>query len=162
MTTNETYEKSHDAWLTACAAPGRDWFRLSGTLQTLETLFTITRWSALAWMAQAVMDRAAAHETWGLVAFAVTSVLAVGAGGTAGTLAERGARAVATGLRRQLTGALLPTAGRISETGPAEAAWVMVDLADDVADFHAQAAPLSRSAPLSMLAVLAVTAVVHW
>ncbi|MFI1480577.1 ABC transporter ATP-binding protein/permease [Streptomyces sp. NPDC020747] len=162
MTTNEMYEKSDDAWLAACAAPGRRWFRLSGTFRTLETLFTITRWGALAWTAQAVMNRAGAHETWGLVAFAVTSVLAVGAGWTAGTLAERGARAVATGLRQQLTGALLPTAGRISEAGPAEAAWAMVDLAEDVADFHAQTAPMSRSASLSMVAVLAVTAAVHW
>ncbi|WP_217575825.1 ABC transporter ATP-binding protein/permease [Streptomyces sp. GbtcB7] len=171
MTTNEMYEtgepgtaerQDDDAWLTACAAPGQHWFGLSGTFQTLETLFTITRWGALAWTAQAVMDRAATHETWGLMAFAVTSVLAVCAGWTAGTLADRGARAVATGLRQQLTGALLPTAGRISETGPAEAAWAMVDLADDVADFHAQAAPLRRSAPLSMFAVLAVTAAVHW
>ncbi|MEU3619720.1 ATP-binding cassette domain-containing protein [Streptomyces sp. NPDC006872] len=181
MTTSETGEtgegrepgavgkrRDDDAWLTACAAPGRRWFNLSGTLQMLETLFTITRWGALAWTAQAVMDRAATHETRGLAAFAVTSVVAVGAGWTAGALAERGARAVATGLREQLTGALLPTAGliptagRISETGPAEAALAVVDLVDDVADFHAQAAPLRRSAPLSMLAVLAVTAAVHW
>ncbi|MFD3622018.1 ABC transporter ATP-binding protein/permease [Streptomyces sp. NPDC058676] len=172
MTTNEMEETSgpgaagkrqdDDAWLTACAAPGRHWFGLSGTLQTLETLFTIARWGALAWTAQAVMDRAGMHETWGLVAFAVTSVPAVGAGWAAGTLADRGARAVATGLRQQLTGALLPATGRISEAGPAEAAWAMVDLADDVADFHAQTAPLRRSAPLSMLAVLAVTATVHW
>lgn len=162
MTTNEIDEMSDDAWLAACAAPGRHWFGLSSALQTLETLFTIARWGALAWTAQAVMDRAAAHERWGLVAFAVTSALAVGAGWSAGTLATRGARAVATGLRQQLTGALLPAAGRISETGPAEAAWAMVDLADDVADFHAQTAPLSRSAPLSMIAVLAVTATVHW
>ncbi|MCT9078868.1 ABC transporter ATP-binding protein/permease [Streptomyces fulvoviolaceus] len=162
MTTNEVEAKSDDAWLTACAAPGHHWFGLSGSAQVLETLFTIARWGALAWTAQAVMDRAAAHETWGLVAFAVTSVLTVGVGWTASTLAERGARAVATGLRRQLTGALLPTTGRTSETGPAEAAWAMVDLADDVADFHAQAAPLGRSAPLSMVAVLAVTAAVHW
>ncbi|QLH25892.1 ABC transporter ATP-binding protein/permease [Streptomyces sp. Rer75] len=155
-------QKDDDARLTACAAPGRLWFGLSSALETLETLFTIGRWGALAWAAQAVMDRAAAHEAWGLVAFTVTSVLALGAGWTAGVLAERGARAVATGLRHQLTGALLPASGRISETGPAEAAWAMVDLADDVADFHAQAAPLSRSAPLSMAAVLAVTAAVHW
>lgn len=162
MTTYEVDTESDDAWLTASAAPGRHWFGLSGSAQVLETLFTIARWGALAWTAQAVLDRAAAHETWGLVAFAVTSVLAVGAGWTAGTLAERGARAVATGLRQQLTGALLPTAGRISETGPAEAAWTMVELADDIADFHAQAASLGRSAPLSMVAVLAVTATVHW
>ncbi|MFI7503226.1 ABC transporter ATP-binding protein/permease [Streptomyces sp. NPDC049687] len=154
--------RDDDAWLTAYAAPGRYWFGLSGGLQTLQTLFTIARWGALAWAAQAVLDRAAAHETWGLVAFAVTSALAVGAGWTAGTLATRGARAVATGLRQQLTGALLPAAGRVGETGPAEAAWAMVDLADDVADFHVQTAPLSRSAPLSMIAVLAVTAAVHW
>ncbi|MGW7203095.1 ABC transporter ATP-binding protein/permease [Streptomyces sp. NPDC054837] len=162
MTTNEMHERSDGVWLAACAAPGRHWFGLSSALQTLETLFTIARWGALAWTAQAVMDRTAAHETFGLVAFAVTSALAVGAGWSAGTLATRGARAVATGLRRQLTGALLPTAGRISETGPAEAAWAMVELTDDVADFHAQTAPLSRSAPLSMIAVLAITAAVHW
>jgi hypothetical protein len=166
---NETSEagaagqrQDDDAWLAACAAPGRHWFGLSGTLLTLESVCTITRWAALAWMAQQVMDRATARETWGLAAFAVASVLAVGAGWTAGTLGGRGARAVATGVRRQLTGALLPAAGRISETGPAEAAWAMVDLADDVADYHARAAPLRRSAPLSMLAVLAVTAVAHW
>ncbi|WP_406464832.1 ATP-binding cassette domain-containing protein [Streptomyces sp. NBC_01622] len=163
MTTNETDEKSDDAWLTACAAPGRHWLLLAGTLRTLETLFTITRWGALAWTAQAVMnDRAGVPETCDLAAFVVASVLAVGAGWMAGTLADRGARAVATGLRQQLTGALLPTAGRISETGPAEAAWAIVDLPDDIADFHARTVPLSRSAPLSMIAVLAVTAAVHW
>lgn len=175
MTTNETKEMyeagepgatgkrgDDDTWLTAYAAPGRYWFALSGGLQTLQTLFTIARCAALAWAAQAVLDRAGANETWGLVAFAVASVLAVGADWTAGTLAERGARAVATGLRRQLTGALLPAAGRVVETGPAEAAWAMVDLADDVADFHVRTAPLNRSAPLSMIAVLAVTAAVHW
>ncbi|MFF4274226.1 ABC transporter ATP-binding protein/permease [Streptomyces sp. NPDC001536] len=162
MTTNETHGKGDDAWLAECAAPGRHSFGLASALQTLETLFTIARWGTLAWTAQAVMDRAAAHERWALVAFAVTSALAVGAGWTAGTLATRGARAVATGLRQRLTAALLPTAGRIGETGPAEAAWAMVDLADDVADFHARTAPLSRSAPLSMIAVLAVTATVHW
>ncbi|MEU9918744.1 ATP-binding cassette domain-containing protein [Streptomyces sp. NPDC051001] len=175
MTTNEMKEKCEtgepgatgerrddDTWLTAYAAPGRYWFGLSGGFQTLQTLFTIARWAALAWAAQAVLDRAAAHGTWGVVAFAVTSALAVGADWTSGTLATRGARAVATGLRQQLTGALLPAAGRVSETGPAETAWAMVDLADDVADFHVRTAPLSRSAPLSMIAVLAVTAAVHW
>ncbi|WP_105967814.1 ABC transporter ATP-binding protein/permease [Streptomyces geranii] len=159
---SEKGEKGDEVWLAACAAPGRRWFRSAGTLRTLETLFTIARWGALAWTAQAVLDRAGAHETWGLAAFAGTSALAVGAGWTAGTLTERGARAVATGLRQRLTGALLPTAGRISETGPAEAAWAMVDLADDVADFHARTEPLRRSAPLSMVAVLAATAAVHW
>jgi ATP-binding cassette subfamily C protein CydD len=163
MTTNEMDEKGDDVWLAACAAPGRQWFLLAGTLQALETLFTIVRWGALAWTAQAVMDdRAGAHEARGLAAFAVASVGAVGAGWMAGTFAERGARAVATGLRRQLTGALLPTAGRICETGPAEAAWAMVDLPDDIADFHARTVPLSRSAPLSMIAVLAVAAGAHW
>ncbi|MCX4704551.1 ABC transporter ATP-binding protein/permease [Streptomyces sp. NBC_01373] len=154
--------RDDDAWLTACAAPGRRWFGLAGTLQALETMVTITRWGALAWLAQGVLERAVTQETRGLAVFAVASALAVGAGWAADALAERGARAVATDLRRRLTGALLPAAGRTSETGPAEAAWAMVDLADDVADHHAQAAPLHRSAPLSMLAVPAVTAAVHW
>ncbi|MDV7219035.1 hypothetical protein, partial [Streptomyces prunicolor] len=91
MTTNEMDEKGDDVWLAACAAPGRHWFLLAGTLQTLETLFTITRWGALAWTAQAVMDdRAGAHEARGLAAFAVASVGAVGARWMAGTFAERG------------------------------------------------------------------------
>jgi ATP-binding cassette subfamily C protein CydD len=89
MTTNETNEESDDTSLTACAAPGRHWFLLSGTLQTLETLFTMTRWGAgaLAWTAQAVMDgRAGAHAAWGLAAFAVASVGAVGARWMAGKI----------------------------------------------------------------------------
>jgi ATP-binding cassette, subfamily C, bacterial CydD len=38
----------------------------------------------------------------------------------------------------------------------------MVDLVDHVTDHHSLAGPMRRSLPLSMLAVLAVTAVVHW
>ncbi|WTJ90824.1 ATP-binding cassette domain-containing protein [Streptomyces sp. NBC_01537] len=165
MTTSEptTAETGRaDSWLTACAAPGQRWFGLSGALLTVETVFTIARWGALAWTAQGVMNRSTSQDTLGLTAFAIAGTLAMAANWTAGMLGERGARAVSIRARQQLAGALLPTARRICDTGPAEAALAMVDLVDDVADYHAQVAPLRRSAPLSMLAVLAVTAAVHW
>ncbi|WP_405863708.1 ABC transporter ATP-binding protein/permease [Streptomyces sp. NBC_00005] len=152
-----------EAWLTAMAVPGRRWFSLSGAFLTLETVFTIARWGALAWLAQGLLEhRGTSRETVGLAVFVIAGVLALTAEWFAGRLRERGARAVADRARQQLAGALLPPAGRTSDTGPAEAALAMVDLVDDVADYHAQVAPLGRSAPLSMVAVLAVTAVLHW
>ncbi|MFD4603322.1 ABC transporter ATP-binding protein/permease [Streptomyces sp. NPDC058464] len=162
MATSETKGPDGGEWLTVCAAPGRHLFDLSGALLTLEALFTITRWGALAWLAQGVLRGRAVQQQQALVAFAVAGTLAAVAAWAAGGLADRGARAVATGVRQRLTGALLPTAARTGDVGPADAAWAMVELADDIADHHARTAPLRRSAPLSMLAVLAVTAAVHW
>lgn len=165
MTTNDTSTpvRQHiDAWLAESAKPGRRWFSLAGAALTIETLFTIARWAGLAQITQGVTDRSTTHETAGLAVFAIAGVLAVAAGWMAGTLRERGARAMATRLRQRLIEALLPTARRTRDTAPADASLAMVDLVDDVADYHAQAAPLRRSAPLSMLAVLAITAAVHW
>ncbi|MDP4504958.1 ABC transporter ATP-binding protein/permease [Nonomuraea turcica] len=165
MATNERTApagRSADALLAAYAAAAGRWFGLAGVLMALETVFTVVRWGALAWIAQGVMDHSTAQDVQCLAVFAGASVLALVAGWTAGELRRRGARTVAGHLRRRLAGALVPTARRIRETEPAEAALTMVDLVDSVADYHAQIAPLRRSAPLSMLAVLAVVAVLHW
>ncbi|MER5185328.1 ATP-binding cassette domain-containing protein [Streptomyces sp. NPDC002896] len=174
MTTNETADpagtrgpgapagRPAEARLAAYAAPARRWFDLAGAAMTVETLFTVGRWGALAWTAEGVMRRSAAQETQGVLVFAAASALALTGGWAAGEFRRRGAREVARHLRRWIAGALLPTTRRISEIGPAEAALGMVDLVDDVADYHAEIAPLRRSAPVSMLAVLAIIAVLHW
>ncbi|MFI6744152.1 ABC transporter ATP-binding protein/permease [Nonomuraea sp. NPDC050451] len=129
---------------------------------TLETVFTIARWAALAWIAQGVMRRSTAQSMQGAALFAITGALATAAGWAAGEFRRRGALKVAGHLRRRLAGALLPVTRRTRDTGPAEAALAMVEYVDDVAGYHAQVAPLRRSAPLCMLAVLAATAVLHW
>jgi ATP-binding cassette subfamily C protein CydD len=165
VTTNETGDaagRRADSWLTEAAAPARRFFGLSGAALTLEAVFTIARWSGLARAAQGVLDSDTPRQMSGLAAFTVAAVLAVAAGWTAGKLRARGASAVGNRVRRQLTRALLPTGRRTRDTGAAEAGLAMLDLVDDVSDYHAQVAPLRRSAPLSMLAVLATTAALHW
>jgi ATP-binding cassette subfamily C protein CydD len=57
---------------------------------------------------------------------------------------------------------LLPTGWRRAETDAATAAMACVELADDVADHHAQVLPQRLSAGVSMAVVLGVTAVVQW
>ncbi|HEX6356636.1 MAG TPA: ATP-binding cassette domain-containing protein [Actinophytocola sp.] len=157
MTTNETTQL-----LAEAATPGRRWFVLSGALMTLETVCTIARWGALAWTAQGVLANSTAQAAHGVTGFVATSTVALAARWGAGGLRRRGARAVADGLRRRLTEALLPATRRDRDIAPAEAAMAMVDLVDDIADYHAETAPLRRSAPLSVVVLLAVTAVLHW
>jgi len=150
------------SWLAEAAIPGRRSFALSGAALTLETVFTVARWAGLAWAAQGVLDRDTSQQGRGVAAFTVAAVLAIAAGWTAGKLRERGARTVANRVRRQVAGALLPTAPRTRDTGPAEAGFAMLDLVDDISDYHATIAPLRWSAPLSILTVLAVTAALYW
>lgn len=148
--------------LAEAAAPGRRWFDLSATASIVVTLLSLARWAGLAWTVQGVRDGDTREAARGLVAFVVAGALALTAGWAADELRRRGARAVADRLRQRLAGALLPNARKPRTSAPAEAAVTMVDLVDDVADYHAEVAPVRRSAPPDMLAVLAVTAVLHW
>jgi ATP-binding cassette subfamily C protein CydD len=149
-------------WLDTAAAPAGYWFGLSATGLTLETVFTIACWGGLAWVAQGVMNHRTAQDMQGAGVLAVAGALAVAAGWAAGEFRQRGARTVGNHLRQRLADALLPATRRHRDLRPADAALAMVDLVDDVADYHAQLAPLRRSTPLSMLAALGTTAVLHW
>ncbi|WP_433475033.1 ABC transporter ATP-binding protein/permease [Spirillospora sp. CA-142024] len=166
MTTNEciapAQRRTADAWLAVFAAPARRWFGLSGALLTLETVFTIARWGGLAWTAQGVLHHSAPQDAQGVLLFASAGAAAPTAGWASGRFRRRGAREVAGNIRQRLAAALLPATRRGHDIGPAEAGLAMVDLADDLAGYHAEIAPLRRSAPLSMLAVLAIVTVLHW
>lgn len=150
------------AWLADAGTPGQRWFALSGVALALETTFTIGGWAGLAWLVQGAMDRSAARQTAGLTVFAVAAMLALVHVWAASKLSAHGARVVADRTRLQLARALLPETRPARDTEPAEAGLAMVDLVDSVADYHAQVTPKRRATPLSMFAVLAVTAVVHW
>jgi ATP-binding cassette, subfamily C, bacterial CydD len=157
-----TRTESADAWLAEAVAPGRRWFDLSAAAAALETVLVMVRWAGLAWTAQGVMDGDRARAARGLVAVAVAGLLTLGAAWAAGEARERGGRAVSARLRERLAGALLPAGRRNREATPSAAALAMVDLVDDVADHAAQTEPLRRSAPPAMVAVLAITAALHW
>ena len=149
-------------WLTGTAARGRRSFVAAAALLSITTLFTIGTWAGIALLAQGLFDRDRVLGSLGigfLIGFgALSSVTAW----CAAKVAAIGWRAVARHVRGQLVATLLPARRRIHEPEPAPAALAMVELAQDVADYHAQTIPQRLSAPVSMIAVLLVTATVHW
>jgi ATP-binding cassette, subfamily C, bacterial CydD len=153
-------------WLNAAAAPGRTVLRLAATCQALETVFTNAQWAALAWVAQAVLARRA-HPTWPELAILLASgLLAAAAAWGAARLQAAGRQRIAAAIRQHLVAGLLPSGPgqRRGEGEPdaATAALATVELADDVADYHAQTLPQRLSAPASMAVVFGVTAAVQW
>jgi ATP-binding cassette subfamily C protein CydD len=150
-----------ERWLTAAAAPGRGRLRLAAGCQVLETMFTVTQWAALAWVARDVLGRH--HVTWlALGVLFAGGVLAGGAAWRAARFQAVGRRRISGAIRRRLVAGLLPTSERRGDPDAASAALATVELTDDVADHHAQALPLRLSAPVSMAVVFLVTAVVQW
>ena len=155
-------------WLMAAAAPGRAFLRLAATCQVLETVFAIVQWTGLAWIAQGVLSRRAWPGWPELTVLSGGGLLAAAAGWAATRCAAAGRQRIGGCIRRHLVAGLLPSAprpGRLAGAGspdPAVAALAAVELADDVADHHAQALPLRWSAPASMAVVFAVTAAVQW
>jgi len=151
------------AWLDAAATPGRGRLRLAAACQALETVFTVVQWAGLAWAAQEALS----HRV--LPAWPAVGLLTAGglAGAAAGWGAARAAAAghqqIAAAIRERLVAAALP-AGLRHGAGPdaATAALAVVELADDVAGYHARALPLRLSAPVSMAVIAAATAAVQW
>lgn len=171
--TNEQAGSATDAqaWLAAAAVPGRRWLLMAAGSQALETAFVIVQWVGLARLAQEVADGGGpSRQAAGVLL--VGGLLAAGAAWCTARLQARGRRRIAGAIRSELIAGLLPTGRRASTTwsrrtqaadpDPATAALATVELTDDVADFHAQNLPQRFSAPLSMAAVLAVTAFVQW
>jgi ATP-binding cassette, subfamily C, bacterial CydD len=154
------------SWLKAAAAPGRTWLRLAAACHALETVFTVVQWAALARIAQGVLARRA-QPTWPeLGVLLAGGLLAGGAAWAAGRFQGVGRQRISGTIRQRLVAALLPSAAgtRRGEGGPdaATAALATVELADDVADYHAQALPQRLSAPASMAVIFGVTAAVQW
>jgi ATP-binding cassette subfamily C protein CydD len=149
-------------WLKAAAAPGRGSVRIAAACQVLETVFTVVQWTALAWLAGDTLTRGT-HASWPQLAVLFAGGLfAAAAAWGAARFQATGRRLISSAIRHQLVAMLLAPSGRPAESDPADAALATIELADDVADYHAQAGPQRRSAPLAMAVILVVTAVLQW
>lgn len=148
-------------WLAAAAKPGRRWLLSAAGCQALETAFTIVQWAGLALIAGEVLagDR---PSRLGLCILFGGGLLAAGAVWSSARFQAVGRRRIAHAIRRGLVAGLLPAGQRHAEPDPATAALATVELADDIADFHAQSLPQRRSAPVSMALILGITAMLQW
>ncbi|MFI8890415.1 ATP-binding cassette domain-containing protein [Streptomyces paradoxus] len=149
-------------WLAAAAVPGHRPLRLAAACQVLETVFTIAQWTALAWIVSAAL-RHRTQPAWTQAGLLLLGgVLAAGATWGAARFQAVGHRRTTAAVRGRLVAGLLPGGGRRAETDAATAAMASVELADDVADHHAQVLPQRLSAAGSMAVVFGVTAAVQW
>jgi ATP-binding cassette subfamily C protein CydD len=156
MTTEEATR-----WLAGSTAPGRGWLRATAACQALETVFTVVQWAGLARVAGDVFHGYSPSRP-GLGVLFGGGLLAAGAAYGAARCQAAGRRRIAGAIRRRLVAALLPAAQRRAEPDPATAALATIELADEIADHHAEAFPRRLSAPACMVVILLVTAVVHW
>lgn len=136
-------------------------------------------WAALCAVVQVVVDRAGSERD--VVMVLLVAVLAGGVvtalGARSAARARRAVRgAVVAHVQEELLRCFLPdrryplavavgTAERgepATAGGAADAAGALLELAGDVADYHAEVGPLHRAAPASMLVILAAIALVHW
>jgi ATP-binding cassette, subfamily C, bacterial CydD len=150
------------AWLKAAADPGRGRLRQAAGFHVLATAFAVAQWAGLAWAAEDMLARPGASVWPALLLLGGGGALAAVAAWAAARSAAAGRRQIAAAIRRRLAAGLLPAGPRRADPDPAAAALATVELADDVADYHAQAMPLHGSAPAAMAIVFAVTAVVQW
>lgn len=150
------------SWLKAAAGPGRGWLRRAAAYQALETVFMVVQWAGLACVAQDVLARPAVPAWPALVLLGAGGLLAAAAVRASARSAAAGRQQIAAAIREHLVAGLLPAGQRRAEPDPAIAALATVELADDVAGYHAHALPLHLSAPVSMAVVFAVTAAVQW
>jgi ATP-binding cassette subfamily C protein CydD len=158
----ERVESEAAGWLTDAAAVGTRQFRVSAALVVVQTIFTVLQWAGVAIVAQGVMLHQAEKSVLGLVVLVGGAALAALSGWAARSAAADGRIAVATGVRRAVLDSVLPQKVRTSDTEAAASAHALVDLADDVADYHSTVVPLRLAAPVSMMLILGATLIVHW
>jgi ATP-binding cassette subfamily C protein CydD len=155
-------------WLKAAAGPGQRQLRAAAACQVLAAVFTVVQWAGLAWAAQDVLTGGRPARVWpariwlALGVLLAGGLLAAAASWAAARYAAAGRQRISGAIRQRLVAGLLPDGQRRGDPDPAIAALAAVELADDVAGYHAQSVPLHLSAPVSMLAVFAVTAAVQW
>lgn len=149
-------------WLDMAAAPGRNALRVAAAFQAMETILAIVVWGSLAWIAQRAFT-SGARPAWPVLSVLLTSgLLAAAALMAAARFQAEGRRRISTAVRGDLVDRLLPSGRRRAEPDAPTAALAIVELSDDVADYHAQTIPQRLSAPVSMVVVFATTAVVQW
>jgi ATP-binding cassette, subfamily C, bacterial CydD len=151
-----------ERWLDDAAAPGKRDFASSGRLLVVEGALQVAQWAGLALVAQGALHKDIVQCGWGVVLMLAGGLAALGVKRAADRTALAGQMAVAEGIRRRLIAALLPNRARRVNTEPAAAAHAVIELTDQVAEFHAAVIPLRRQAPASMMLILVVIGIVHW
>ncbi|MDQ1575553.1 MAG: ATP-binding cassette, subfamily bacterial CydD [Microbacteriaceae bacterium] len=151
-----------EEWLRRAALPGRVALRTSAALLAAGTVLAIAQWWCLAVVAQAVMSHNGALVVWGVGGLVVAAVLAAAATWVSRRFEAAGRAQIVGAIRSSLAEALLPRGRRITDPEPAASAHALVELADQVADYHARVEPLRISAPVSMVVIFVSTALVHW
>jgi ATP-binding cassette, subfamily C, bacterial CydD len=151
-----------ERWLDDAAVPGKRNFASSGRLLVVEGALQVVQWAGLALVAQGALQRDLVECGWGVVLMLAGGVFALAVKRAADRAALAGQLAVGRAIRAQLINALLPNRARRESTEPAAAAHAVIELTDQVAEFHAAVIPLRRQAPASMVLILVVIGIVHW
>lgn len=151
-----------DEWLRRAALPGRAALRVSAALLAVGTVLSVAQWWCLAVAVQAVMARESAVVVSGIAGIVAAAVLAAAATWASRRFEAVGRARIVDGVRRSLATALLPHGRRTTDPEPAASAQALVELADEVADYHARVEPLRISAPASMVVIFLCTALANW
>ncbi|HET8780139.1 MAG TPA: hypothetical protein VFM66_08710, partial [Agromyces sp.] len=172
--TTTTDEARATAWLRAQGHSARRWFRRAAVLLAASSLAVLVQWAALAWLVQVLFDSGIT-----VIPIIIGVLVAAGVAGVvlrhfAQRVTDAGHSAIVAAVRAALLDVVLPVgpgtarAGRAGERSgmphadPAAAAGAVLELADDVADYHAGVGPLHRSAPVTMGLILVAVAIAHW
>jgi len=137
-------------------------FRASASLRVASSVAALARWAGVALIVTGVVAGSPDEAFRGILVLAVGALVVVLADRGAEQFRDLGRRDVADRARSRLSTTLLPRDSRRKTVAASDAALAMVDLVDDIADYHASIGPLRRSAPAEMLLVLILTAALHW
>jgi ATP-binding cassette, subfamily C, bacterial CydD len=162
LTRKPREQEPSERWLDDAAVPGRRDFASSGRLLVVEGALQVVQWAGLALVAQGALHADVVQCGWGVILMLAGGLAALAVKRAADHATLAGALAVAQGIRQQLVAALLPNRTRRTTTEPAAAAHAVIELTDQVAEFHAAVIPLRRQAPASMVLILVVIGIVHW
>lgn len=148
--------------MAAAAAPGARAFGLSAAGNVVASSAHIAQWGLLAYSANLVMQHTSIAPTlvcwWiGLIVVAIIGRI------YSGWAQKRGERLVALCLQQQLARTLLPsTPQRQARMRSSEGATALIEHTKTIAEYHSSTAPLHISAPVEMILILIVAAVVYW
>ncbi|MFC4242655.1 ATP-binding cassette domain-containing protein [Gryllotalpicola reticulitermitis] len=153
---------SAEKWLKAVARPGLASFRAAAALLAGESVLQVVQWAGLALIAQSALNHRLAPTICGAALLLCGGIAAGLVGHAARRRARTGRTRVADGIRRRLLRTLLPDGSRSVTPEPAAAAHALMELPEQVADYHATVLPLRGQAPVVMIVIAAAIAVLHW
>lgn len=172
--TTTTDEAKATAWLRAQGLPAARWFRRAAVLLAASSLAVLVQWAAFAALVQVLFDSGSTAIPTAIGVLVVAGVTGVVLRHFAQRATDAGRSAIIAAVRAALLDVVLPSGPAIAERAdrdagqgmpradPATVAGAVLELADDVADYHAGVGPLHRAAPVTMGLILVAVAIAHW